>query len=307
MLQARVRDEAIASAKACSHPEVEKRHVLWALVAVLGDRYPLGFQKDDVRGILSPDGHAHETPIVSADAEEALGLIISDDAAVALATHLFDELVKGGDQSSPASPEGATALARQEAVDAPSSAGPELAQPMEETVGDVLHELDALVGLATVKNSVRRLIALQQMDAARKTAGLSEVRRGQHLVFSGDPGTGKTTVARLLARIYKALGVVSRGHLVETSRVDLVAGYVGQTALKVEQVAMNARGGILFIDEAYALTGVGGLDYGSEAIATLVKIMEDQREDLIVIAAGYTEEMRMFINSNPGLRSRFTH
>lgn len=140
----------------------------------------------------------------------------------------------------------------------------------------------------------------------RKEKGLPELQTSNHMVYTGHPGTGKTTVARIMARIYKCLGVVSKGQLVETDRSGMVAGYMGQTALKTAQVIKKAKGGVLFIDEAYALSSEeGNNDYGKEAIDTLVKGMEDYRDDLVVIVAGYVDEMRKFIAMNPGLRSRF--
>jgi SpoVK/Ycf46/Vps4 family AAA+-type ATPase len=186
-----------------------------------------------------------------------------------------------------------------------AEAGTAAAAKDGETIADILAELDALTGLGHVKTQVRKIIAVVQANTEREKAGLKAVKPGLHLVFTGPPGTGKTTVARLVARLYAAAGALPGSKFTEASRSDLVAGYVGQTAIKTKEVIDRTRPGVLFVDEAYALTPTSGVDFGHEAIATLVKAMEDYRNEFAVIVAGYEEEMTEFIGSNPGLRSRF--
>jgi len=180
------------------------------------------------------------------------------------------------------------------------------AQPAPaEDITKLREELESLIGLDLIKKEVDGLINLVTVNKLRLQHGLKVEELSLHMVFLGNPGTGKTMIARLMSRIYHSLGILSKGHLIEVDRGGLVAGFVGQTAIKTREVIDKALGGVLFIDEAYALTTRGGNDYGQEAVETLLKAMEDNREDLIVIVAGYVELMNEFVKSNPGFESRF--
>ena len=302
-------DSTISLAKSKSHEEVNVFHLLSVLLShnLIN---PEGWEGalDIAKRQIETSGSSISQPQIS---EETLGYInkcSNTDLAIEVANELIKDYIQDSDFADIGSSESEarTQTIREEATQdstrveqQPVSKGP------VRTLEEVLQEFDNLIGMEDIKEQILSLINLHQLNSRRIEEDLDPVPVGLHLVFTGNPGTGKTTVARLVADLYKTLGLLPKGQLVETQRSDLVAGYVGQTAIQVEKVFKKAVGGILFIDEAYSLAQGGYNDFGDEAITTLVKLMEDNRNRTAVIAAGYKEEMEYFINANPASNRAF--
>ena len=300
-LRSELQDAAVSAAKAYGHTAVEPRHVVFAAARRFRAYDGVGPHFAAAKQALEPHGQSHSAPALTDAATELLATIRTEIDAIAIVVNAFSPKVDGGGHTGADTAK--QTVVEQKTADANASAGATAKAP--EKTSDILAELDALVGLAAVKAQVRNVIAVVEANAKREKAGLKPVSPGLHLVFTGPPGTGKTTVARLVARLYAATGALPGSGFNEASRPDLIAGYVGQTAIKTQELIAKTRPGVLFIDEAYALSPKVDADFGHEAIATLVKAMEDHRADLAVIVAGYEDEMSEFVASNPGLRSRF--
>ena len=309
-LKLQLQDRTTELAKSRSHETATSTHVLVALLEnkeINPEEWDLWI--DRAKNSIWTSGTAIQAPILTEEAQDCIEKCVTLEEATEVADQL---LVTFKNNWSEESNEGGKFQTQQESEenDVSEKSKRNVEKKKEDStevlgVDEVLEQFDALVGMEDVKQQVLSLVNLHQLNLRREEENLASVPVGLHLVFSGNPGTGKTTVARLVAQLYQSLGLLPKGHLVEVQRADLIAGYVGQTAIKVQQAVKSAMGGVLFIDEAYALAGNSEQDFGSEAISTLVKMMEDNRDRLAVIAAGYEKDMEFFVNSNAGLKSRF--
>ena len=290
-----IEDSAVGIAKGHDHGEVSELHVLRALLTKFGTDGAGVTNKDVDEKLVQIKSPSSSTIAISAEAAGVLSRVGNEEPARIIADLVTKHF-------------GDVAAAKVSMAKAPTESSTQVASTAEvsaETLEKAMGELNSLIGLNGVKDQIAKLMNMHEANNIREKQNLPRIPVGLHLVFTGSPGTGKTTVARIVAQMYQAIGLLPGGQLVEVDRSTLVAGYVGQTALKVQEAINKARGGVLFIDEAYALSADRGAGYGDEAISTLVKAMEDQRDSLAIIVAGYEEPMKEFIASNQGLKSRF--
>jgi len=284
-----IRESASSVAKKYDHSELTKLHILYGIRR----KFPEQLSKLSVEEIEKRISALPRVPsnvmVVSEEVEDLLSKIQYPQEALELAKTLATQLLEIDLEELSTRTVEASAESAQEKL----------------SLSDSLEQLNKLIGLNEVKTQVSKLINVHQANNIRSAQGLPKVPVGLHCVFTGSPGTGKTTVARYLASMYNSIGLLPSNKVYEVDRSALVAGYVGQTALKVQDAVEKAKGGVLFIDEAYSLSADSGAGFGDEAISTLVKAMEDHRENLVIIVAGYKEPMKQFIQSNQGLKSRF--
>jgi len=290
-----IEDSAVGIAKGYDHGEVSELHILRALLTKFGTDGS-GVTNKDVDSKLDQLKSPPSSVIaISAEAATVLSRVGNEEPAGIISDLVTKHF-------------GVVATAKLSMAQSPAESIAQVTPASEvtaETLQKAMSELNSLIGLDGVKDQIAKLMNMHEANNIREKQNLPRIPVGLHLVFTGSPGTGKTTVSRIVAQMYQAIGLLPGGQLVEVDRSTLVAGYVGQTALKVQEAINKARGGVLFIDEAYALSADRGAGYGDEAISTLVKAMEDQRDSLAIIVAGYHEPMQEFIASNQGLKSRF--